>query len=322
MDLIPISDFPLMQKKIILYKLEDKRMTYETWIENVSKDLEIKFSPLTLARFISKTALGYHWTYSDEGGRNPFLCPTDLKNLKNEIEILIQSNSNYIDPSMFIEKAIDIKSERLLSASKFLRIINCTKLALKIASMEPVEPSRQWIVSTSLSLGFSLDTVVTIDIDRYYCSSVNLLVNFYEKYEKLITSCPPQLIFGADETMLESHFKNKVIALATHETLLKADIEVPHITAMCCHSALGKAAPLFIILPNSIHNLPKELEEFKDAGLAWFGSSKTGWMTRDLFLLWVMNFIIFIGEYRKSLNIKIQNKRALLIMDFLLYLNR
>lgn len=310
-----MNDFPFLQKKIILYKIDDPLMTFDTWIEHVLIDLQIKLTPLTLTRFILKTALGYHWEHSDVGGRNPFLCPTDLELLKNEIEILVRGQSDFIEQSQFIEFSINLKSDRLFNASKFLNFINCKRLAKKIADIEPVEPCRQWICSTASSLGFTLSSVFTIDPERYYCSSADLLVRFYETYEKLITSCPPQLIFGADETMIDSDFKNKVIALKMHGTLLKVNIDVPHITAMCCHSVIGKAVPLFIILPNSIQNLPEELIEFKDGGLAWFSSSQSGWMTKDLFLIWVINFINFLGEYRKSLDKSIRNKRALLIMD-------
>ena len=40
MELIPMNDFPFLQKKIILYKIDDPLMTFDTWIEHVLIDLQ------------------------------------------------------------------------------------------------------------------------------------------------------------------------------------------------------------------------------------------------------------------------------------------
>ncbi|KAK8882797.1 hypothetical protein M9Y10_045438 [Tritrichomonas musculus] len=80
------------------------------------------------------------------------------------------------------------------------------------------------------------------------------------------------------------------------------NIDIPHITCMCAHTASGTALPLFIILPNSIQSLPVELNEFNDNGQAWFASSKSGLMTRDLFLVWVIHVIHWLSLYIKKLD--------------------
>lgn len=121
-------------------------------------------------------------------------------------------------------------------------------------------------------------------------------------------------ILGADETILSSLIKNKVITLPGN-TCLRKEIDLPHILCMCAHTASGIALPLFIILPNSIQTLPDELCDFVANGQAWFGSSKSGWMSRDLFLVWVIHIIHWVSIYKTNFDKSIRNKRLLLIMD-------
>lgn len=173
-------------------------------------------------------------------------------------------------------------------------------LRKKNVVFQQVGPCRQWICSTAPSLGLTLGSVFTIDPDRYFCSSADLLFRFYKTYENLITSSPPQLILVGDEEMIDSNFKNKVIALTKHRTLLKLNIEVPHITSMCCHSVIGKTVPIYIILSNSIQSLPKELIEFKDGALIQCLFSHSGWMAKDFFQFGLLILLTFQMNIKKA----------------------
>lgn len=133
-------------------------------------------------------------------------------------------------------------------------------------------------------------------------------------HEDIIKNCPHPLLLGADETMLCSLIKEKVIT-RIGSTTLASEIDLPHITCMCAHTGNGIALPLFIILPNKIQTLPQELEEFSENGQAWFASSKSGWMTRDLFLVWTIHIIHWLSMYRSNLDKSIRNKSTLLVMD-------
>lgn len=57
---------------------------------------------------------------------------------------------------------------------------------------------------------------------------------------------------------------------------------------MCAHTADRTSIPFFIILPSSKQFLPDELKYFSDSRKACFATSKSGWMTRDLFLRWII----------------------------------
>ena len=84
MEFIPFDDFPEIQQKIINFKLQNPKLVWREWMTQIEDELSIHFTPLTLGRFIKKTALGFQWNENSSGGRNPFLCPTDLNNLKDQ----------------------------------------------------------------------------------------------------------------------------------------------------------------------------------------------------------------------------------------------
>ena len=85
MDLIPYNDLPKVQQNVIKIKLDDPLITYDKWIQKAEEDYEIILSPVTLVRFILKTALGHHWSEFSHGGRNLYLNPSDKNQLYEEI---------------------------------------------------------------------------------------------------------------------------------------------------------------------------------------------------------------------------------------------
>ena len=96
---------------------------------------------------------------------------------------------------------------------------------------------------------------------------------------------------------------------------MRKDSDLPHITALLAHNVIGVKLPPFIILPNSLQNLPAELAEFSSNERVWFASSSSGWMNADLFHVWSILFINWLSTYRCKLHPSIRNHRALLVMD-------
>lgn len=62
-------------------------------------------------------------------------------------------------------------------------------------------------------------------------------------HEDIIKNCPHPLLLGADETMLCSLIKEKVIT-RIGSTTLASEIDLPHITCMCAHTGNGIALPV------------------------------------------------------------------------------
>ena len=315
MEFIPYDSFDEIQQQIVDMKLNNTRLTHNEWRKKIEEELGIKMLPISLVRFIKRTALGLPWEENSQGGRPPYLCPADIEELKKESEIRCREGTNYIELDEFLELALEIKVSRLLSASKFLQYIGSAKIASSLNTEEELEPSRQWINITAEKIGLVLEIPSDMQEERYAAGSKNLIKKFYNHHRDLIENCPKQLLFGADETMLKAVLKKKVLAESSHDALLRKNSDIPHITGMCCHNVRGAHPPPMIILPNSIQNVPIELQEFDSSGDAWFASSKSGWMTRDIFLVWCINFINWLSIYRKSLPASIRDARAVLITD-------
>ena len=316
MEFIPYDSFTEIQQKIIDYKLQDPLLTWKKWMIRCKEDLNIQFAPLSLLRFIKKTALGYQWKPEERtGGRDPFLCHRDILQLKTIAQEKIHNGSNFIELDEFLDIVIEIKTTRLILASKFLKFINCKKISSTFSNDTDLEPTRQWINLVLEKLGLTLETPQEIEEHRWENCSKNLIKHFFTIHRELIEACPAPLLFGADETMLKSIMKGKVLTTKEHDKILRKESDIPHITAMCSHNVLGEGLPLFIILPNSIQNLPTELNDFSNSGLALFASSSSGWMNAELFRVWCLCFINWLSLYRLKLPESIRNTRALLVLD-------
>ena len=72
---------------------------------------------------------------------------------------------------------------------------------------------------------------------------------------------------------------------------------------------------MFTSVNKSLQSIPEELQSFAKSGSAWFASSSSAYMTRDLFLQWTILFINWLSNYRLRLDPSIRNQKALLIMD-------
>ena len=87
---------------------------------------------------------------------------------------------------------------------------------------------------------------------------------------------------------------------------MRKEIDLPHIACMCAHADLVIVLPLFII---QTQTLPDELCDSASNGQTWFGSSKSGLMPRNLFLMWAILIIHKVSIYKTSLDKFIRNKR-------------
>lgn len=66
---------------------------------------------------------------------------------------------------------------------------------------------------------------------------------------------------------------------------------------------------------SNLQNIPPELTNISKIGQFYLVSSKSGYMTRDLFVIWTIHFINFVKLYRESLSEDIRYLPILLIMD-------
>jgi hypothetical protein len=64
-----------------------------------------------------------------------------------------------------------------------------------------------------------------------------------------------------------------------------------------------------------LHNKKKLGQFSRFENFANFTSSESGWITKNLFLVWTIYFVAELSYYRLRLPINLQNQRALLVLD-------
>ena len=69
-----------------------------------------------------------------------------------------------------------------------------------------------------------------------------------------------------------------------------------------------------MILPD-LQKCPDEICKFIKNGQILACSTSSGWKNRESFLLWSINFINCLSQYRLTLDQSIRSERAVLIMD-------
>ena len=316
-DLVEYDTFTDVQQAIIDMRLAEVPLSYEEIMDIILENYSISIYPSTIVTVLKRSALGFPWVPGKEqGGQYPYLCPSDMEKLK-ELAILNCNNSDgSIDPHEFLDIAREIKVSRISKAIIFLLKCNCSKIAETLSSEDEIEPSRSWINSVLEDVQLQFKKPVYVDSERADACSAQRLINFYINNKEIIQNCPIQLLLGADETMLNTTYRGKVLVTDDNpsDVILRKNFKIPHMTSLCCHTATGVPLPPFIVLP-SLQNLPAELHEFKESGQCWFVSSPSGWICRDLFLIWVLHLINWMSLYRQTLQANIRTNRALLILD-------
>lgn len=145
--------------------------------------------------------------------------------------------------------------------------------------------------------------------------SYSVVEEFFAKFSTFIQSFHPALIFGVDETMIDPLPRQKVVVPKIIKTYLHDSYpDISHITGMMCHGVYGVSLSPFVIL-TKLQNIPSELEILCQTGQIHLTTTNSGYMTRDLFLIWFLHFINFIRVYRNTLSQNLRNRTILLISD-------
>lgn len=111
--------------------------------------------------------------------------------------------------------------------------------------------------------------------------------------------------------MLSSRRRLKVLAARGQLPLVPETIKLPYLTGCAAFTAAGHLFDPLIILPDK--KTLRTLEEFN--GSAFFASSKTGWMKKNIFIFYCILLFCQISYYRLNFPEKIRNDRILLLVD-------
>lgn len=267
-----------------------------------------------IATCISRGALGFKWTKGMGGGDRPYLCPADMELLQQKITECAEGGAQ-MDATDVLDEASRLKLARTQKALLFLKATNSPNLASEINDYAIEPPTRSWLNMVLDKLDAAIKSRRLIDPKRLAACSKALLREYFMLFGNIIADIPKALLLGADETMIDAIKKGKVVVPASVTQALAEGIpNMPHMTAMCCHTVTGKPFTPMIIL-KELHTCPDELKEFVGSGLIHLASSPSGWQTRDTFLFWTLCLVNEMSFYRKTLDSSIRDHKALLIMD-------
>ena len=288
-----------LQVNILLSKLEGK--TYKV----VREKHGIK-SDQVLERALLRTACGKYWNENMKGGGEPIFSILDIEKFVSYIEER-ENEINCVSTCEARRIVSIIQDERVTKARELLNRCGCPILAERVKMREPDD---SWLNKKGKAFGLAIVPKCEIEtMRRIACDEVTIR-EFFDKHEGLLNR-DPRLIFNMDETMVSSKKRFKVLCKKGHVPLSTSDQIFPHITACITIGASGKVLKPMFILPNK--KTLGGLEEFE--GLAYFASSRSGWINRDLFTYWGLTFLSEISLYRLTLPSHLRKQRILLLLD-------
>lgn len=311
MEYLCVDSFSDNQKAIINLKAEGK--TYKEISETMKAQKNLNIFAPNISKCLKLSSMGYLWDLHMKPGAKPYLCDKDFASLKDSVQEAAMLGAA-MDPIEVLDEAYKLKGERIAYAIAFLRHIKSYELLTKISEKEMKPPCRSWINGVLDQLDAAIKNRRQIDPERILACSTTVVNAFYIMFSNIIRSVPPWLLFNADETMVETNIKTSAVAPRNMPVIEAGYPTMPHITGMMTQNVLGTPVPPFIIV-SDLRRLPDELKELVFAQLIWVGSSTNGYMTRDLFLLWTINFINWLSHYRLGLPSHIRDERALLLLD-------
>ena len=271
---------------------------------------------LTCNRQIScclrRTALGLPWDVTTTKGADPYLIPEDEGHLSS----FIAENAADFDcltTWQVQECAHALKISRREHAVRELLSMDCEQLASKVAQKPLNPPSRAWVNDFCARNGLRLAKRREIEAARLKVGFFDDLCLFLRQLDSELADTPASLIFNADETMLSGKRQYKgVVPMEAQVAIGPESQDRQHMTAMVTVSASGAKVPLFLIL-SGLQNLSDSLSFARER--CWIATSANGWMTKYLFLDYVINFCHWLSFYRMSLPSDIRSKTAVLILD-------
>ena len=292
-----------VQSDIFLERLQNKELaTYEFLIKKYSLS-----GPNSLITCFIRTVSGRYWEPGYKGGTDPYLSELDtkifiekIKDASDDINCLTLNEAESI--------AFDIKTRRIKAAALMLEKMKLSKLMIRLEIVS--EPSHAWINSFAEKNGYKICKPQELErLRRFYCDK-NSIEKFLNENKNLFNR-DPRLIFNADETQLDTKKKFKVIVERGKIPLKTVLSKLPHITAMITICGNGTSFKPLIILPK-LKSL-KGLEELCD--FCFFSTSQTGWMNKNLFLVYSIIFCHQLSQYRMNLPQELRNQRVLLVVD-------
>ena len=302
-----MDKFSPIQNHVICSRINGRSYSEIFWDEKQLYNRQI-------SKCLKRSALGFSWNIPCIKGPPMYLCSFDTDILVEEVQNTYEHGTPF-DTYELLDRAQEIREERICKRIKFLMKTGSDFLAEELLQKCSKPPSRAWINCLLARTQLQLRDRRNIKLQRLTACSPEIFESYFNIHAPIIPNACPYLIFGADETILETLLNGKIIVPEGVTEAIAAEIEqFPHISVMCCNSVLGDVMPPFMILP-TITTLPDELRIFTESEQIDVACAPSGYMNRDCFVRWTITFINHLNIYRLKLPLAIRNQRAVLIMD-------
>ena len=299
-DLVGQGALSEVQGQILLARYQGA--TYEALKERFSLS-----GATALTHCLVRTATARFWVPGMSGSGEGYLAPCDMERFRTFITGACDE-VNCISVHVALSVAFAVEKDRLSRARQILLLLNCPKLLSHIS--EPGAPSRSWINGVCESLDIRICRAQELEVARRMWCDYDTIVRWFLEFSILFDR-PVELLFNMDETYVNSAKSLHCLAPAGRKPLTASLPVMPHMTgAVTIHAGGERFLPL-IVLPKK--KTLRSLEAFE--GHAFFASSTSGWMTRNLFRFYALTFVAQLQQLRAKWPDNLRKETALLFVD-------
>ena len=263
--------------------------------------------PCALSHCLRRTCLCLYWCPGLKTGPDPYLCAPDTEKFR-ELVCEACDDVNCVTTCRALHLAFDLRRERLRRAAKLLLSAGCDRLADGLG--DPIPPSRPWLNTVCSNLEIHLCRAQELEAARRIYCDFDAVTQWFVHFSDLFQR-DPLLLFNMDETQLTTKKHLRVLCPEGQRPLVTAPPVSPHITAAVTVNAAGYRVRPLIILPNK--KTTKTLEGFTHR--AYFSSSSSGWMTKNLFRYYAMCFVAELSLIRLQYPKRLREEPVLLFVD-------
>jgi hypothetical protein len=213
-----------------------------------------------------------------------------------------------VNPQGAIGSAHDLAVKRAEMAKRLLLALGMPKTAAKIEIPDP--PSRPWLDDQCGPMGLRTVAPQSLEIVRQRFTSEQIFDEWFRRYGWLLER-DPRAIGNFDETHCDSRKNFRVIAPKKRMPIVVEQLKPPHVTAMVTILSLGFRLPIFYVLAG-LRSL-KGLASLE--GSAYFASSASGWMNKDLFTVFAFILIAELTAVQHRIPVERRIQRWVMTSD-------
>jgi len=219
-------------------------------------------------------------------------------------------------PELLTEQQYRILHDKILATIKESGHPSLNDVRCFIEDFFEITPCRYTTSRIIKRIGFKLKKAKPIEEDRYECQ-LDEIMEYYQKLSELLTEIPCGFCYNLDESGIQRYVDAKDTFLVVPDDFPDEELTFPvyrsckRITLLHCISTDGtRVKPLFVLPRKTIE---RDISFYIDINSCCFSSQDNGFLTADLFKLWL--YACFFPQLEEKRQKFQYFGPALLIMD-------